>query len=321
MRITALILSLACINAFARQYTLEELEGISAYREKMRSDSQKGDAKAQLLMGISYQFGYNGCERNPKEAVLWYIPSAMQGNADAMFNLAACYQDGDGVEKNLIEAFAYYTLAKRYNRTLGVEERLGEVREKLSQSEIERGLARSKELYYTLNPKEKAREEAEIKQKEKAIKEEKDRQDAEVSRQLTIMQEKADQGDPDAEFKIGCAYASGVHGQFPKDDRQAVAWYLKAAKQGHAEAEYQLGLCSYNGNGAPKDIILSYALFDIAGNSLKKARDELTKIQKEMTDAQILAGQKRSREIQKQIEANIAKKDENPMFNYNNSGR
>ncbi len=34
---------------------------------------------------------------------------------------------------------------------------------------------------------------------------------------------------------------------------KAVEWYQKAAEQGYAEAQYNLGVCYYNGYGVPKN--------------------------------------------------------------------
>ena len=40
----------------------------------------------------------------------------------------------------------------------------------------------------------------------------------------------------------------------PQDDAQAVAWWRKAAVQGHAGAQYNLGVAGYgNGDGVPQD--------------------------------------------------------------------
>jgi hypothetical protein len=39
----------------------------------------------------------------------------------------------------------------------------------------------------------------------------------------------------------------------PKDEQQAVAWFRKAAEQGLALAQFNLGNMYYNGQGAPKD--------------------------------------------------------------------
>jgi TPR repeat protein len=39
----------------------------------------------------------------------------------------------------------------------------------------------------------------------------------------------------------------------PQDYKQAVVWYTKAAEQGHASAQYNLGILSENGHGTPQD--------------------------------------------------------------------
>ena len=38
----------------------------------------------------------------------------------------------------------------------------------------------------------------------------------------------------------------------PQDDTEAVKWYRKAAEQGHAEAQNNLGVMYLNGRGVPQ---------------------------------------------------------------------
>jgi uncharacterized protein len=40
---------------------------------------------------------------------------------------------------------------------------------------------------------------------------------------------------------------------------QALAWYLKAAAQGHARAQFNLGLMHASGQGARRDLLAAYA--------------------------------------------------------------
>lgn len=53
-------------------------------------------------------------------------------------------------------------------------------------------------------------------------------------------------GDPDAQFNLGQAYKLGRG--VPADMAQAEAWYTRAAKQGHLQAEDNLGLVLFTGN-------------------------------------------------------------------------
>lgn len=53
-------------------------------------------------------------------------------------------------------------------------------------------------------------------------------------------------GDPDAQFNLGQAYKLGRG--VPADMAQAETWYTRAAKQGHLQAEDNLGLVLFTGN-------------------------------------------------------------------------
>ncbi len=53
-------------------------------------------------------------------------------------------------------------------------------------------------------------------------------------------------------FNIGYDYYNGTNGK-QKDYSEAVKWYRKAAEQGHASAQYNLGVCYEDGQGVPRD--------------------------------------------------------------------
>ena len=61
----------------------------------------------------------------------------------------------------------------------------------------------------------------------------------------------AEQGHASAQFNLGLMYGEGEG--VPQDDAEAVKWYRKAAEQGLAEAQFNLGLMYYNGQGGPQD--------------------------------------------------------------------
>lgn len=61
---------------------------------------------------------------------------------------------------------------------------------------------------------------------------------------------KAKKGDAQAQFEIGKYY---YQWDTQTDYKQAVKWYKKAAKQGHALAQTMLGLCYFYGNGVKED--------------------------------------------------------------------
>ena len=57
----------------------------------------------------------------------------------------------------------------------------------------------------------------------------------------------ADQGHAGAQYNLGLMYANGRG--VVEDDAEAVRWYRLAADQGHADAQYNLGWMYANGRG------------------------------------------------------------------------
>jgi TPR repeat protein len=66
------------------------------------------------------------------------------------------------------------------------------------------------------------------------------------SNQLKI-QQLAEHGDAGAQYDLGWKYFKGEG--VPKDDVQAVAWFRKAADQGHANAQYIISITYHYGQG------------------------------------------------------------------------
>ena len=63
--------------------------------------------------------------------------------------------------------------------------------------------------------------------------------------------EKAKQGNATAQFWLGHIYSIGEG--VPRNDREAVKWYAKAAAQGNVSAQFQLGLMYDGGRGVPEN--------------------------------------------------------------------
>ena len=72
----------------------------------------------------------------------------------------------------------------------------------------------------------------------------------------------AEQGHASAQFNLGNMYANGRG--VPQDRQQALAWYRKAAEQGDASAQYNLGLMYANGEGVPPNYSLAYTWISVA---------------------------------------------------------
>jgi hypothetical protein len=89
----------------------------------------------------------------------------------------------------------------------------------------------------------------------------------------------AEQGYASAQYNLGSMYNNGQG--TPQDYKQAIKWYTKAAEQGDASAQYNLGLMYYNGQGVIPNNKYAYAWFSLAAISgLKDAikyRDIISK--------------------------------------------
>src|SRR6185503_12200357 len=77
-----------------------------------REAAQRGLAPAQYQLGLRYANG-DGVERDCVEAVKWYQRAADQGVPFAQFNLGVRYANGQGVERDPVLAYQWFSLAAR----------------------------------------------------------------------------------------------------------------------------------------------------------------------------------------------------------------
>lgn len=73
--------------------------------------AEKGDADAQLEMGVFFYYGRIRSGKNYLAALSWFEKSAHQGNCEALNLLGIMYHSSYGVEKDLNKALEYYTKA------------------------------------------------------------------------------------------------------------------------------------------------------------------------------------------------------------------
>ena len=103
-----------------------------------------------------------------------------------------------------------------------------------------------------------------------------------------------EQGDSYAQFKLGVAYSKGLG--VPRDFKQAVYWYQKAAEKRFTNAQLNLGLMYEKGQGVPLDYVEAHAWFNIAAfngeDSAMRGRDILAN---KMSPEQIAEAKYRAR--------------------------
>lgn len=104
---------------------LEHWEEYNAIPDKYESLAwhkklaKQGNAEAQNILGTisekQYWTSHKKNKKAAKEAFQWYEKSALQGNAEGEYNLAKCYYEGLGIEKNEDHAFSYFTKSAEQN--------------------------------------------------------------------------------------------------------------------------------------------------------------------------------------------------------------
>jgi TPR repeat protein len=80
-------------------------------KDNVFKQAEKGDAKAQFVLGLKYDTG-KGVPQDYAEAAKWYRKAAEQGYAEAQFNLGTMYDVGRGVRQDYAEAAKWYRKAK-----------------------------------------------------------------------------------------------------------------------------------------------------------------------------------------------------------------
>jgi len=271
-------------------------EGIGVAKDRdeavkwLHKAAHKGDGEAQNWLGNYHLFGF--FTPDYAQAVKWFRKSAEQGHADSQYWLGRCYEDGGGVAKDEIEAYAYVNLAGiTYEKA---RKHLAILEKKLSPEARLRGQQRAKEL------------QKEIEAKIAAKKTEKSPEAVDEVKAFEGYKAKAEKGDMKAQYNLGNSYYNG-DGTAP-DYAQAVKWFRKSAEQGHADSQYWLGRCYEDGDGVAKDEIEAYAYVNLAGITYEEARKYLAILEKKLSPEARLRGQQRAKELQKEIEAKISAK-------------
>lgn len=81
----------------------------SAFRQ-FKTDALRGNAFAQMKLGIMYRMGY-GVPQDFQKAVKWWRAAAEGGNANAQCNLGFMYLYGVALEMDPVRAYAWFSIA------------------------------------------------------------------------------------------------------------------------------------------------------------------------------------------------------------------
>lgn len=107
----------------------------------------------------------------------------------------------------------------------------------------------------------------------------------------------ADQGHARAQYRLGLMYENGLGVR--QDYAEAMTWWHKAAEQGLAKAHYALGYRYSEGVGTPQDYAQAYMRYALsAAQGDEKASKALDIIAEKMTPAQLSEARRMTREWQ-----------------------
>jgi hypothetical protein len=105
----------------------------------------------------------------------------------------------------------------------------------------------------------------------------------------------AEQGDAGSQVQLGAMYLLGQG--VPQDSAKAVALYLRAAEQGHAYAQYDLGAMYAEGTNTPQDYVAAYKWLSLAAaQGVKMAMQFRNDVTRKMTPAQTAEAQQQVRQ-------------------------
>ncbi len=157
--------------------------------------AEQGLAEAQFNLALTYQQG-EGVDVNFKKAVEWFEKAAEQGDAHAQCNLGIMYYDGHGVDVNYKKAVQWYEKAAEQGH-VNAQKNLG----------LMYGEGYGVDVNY-----------------QKAVQ---------------WYEKAAEQGDAQAQYNVGVMYEFGPQG-VDQSDSMAMRWYAKAAAQGDVDAQARI---------------------------------------------------------------------------------
>lgn len=197
--------------------------------------AEQGDIEAQFLLATLMKSKLQGVPAKPGKAFYWLQHAANSGHGQAQFQLATQYMKGEHVSRSTKTALkwfrraalqnipsAHYNLAVMYDKGDGVSKNIATA-VKWYQSAADLGSADAQQ---NLGIKYLAGDDFEAKPK----------------KAMELLTTAATSGSRDSQLLLGKLYHSGYRDQIKKNLEKAEMWYLKAARQGKTEAQYQLAL-------------------------------------------------------------------------------
>ena len=94
--------------------------------------AEKGDAIAQYEIARAYAHGYYSVKQDPQQAFKWYLAAATQKHPQSQYEVALCYENGIGVEKDMNRAYKFYYNALYLHAYIPSDKEKAEINYKLA---------------------------------------------------------------------------------------------------------------------------------------------------------------------------------------------
>jgi TPR repeat protein len=211
---------------------------------QIKALANTGDARAQTLVAIAFDWGRGGEAQDFAQAMTWYRKAADQGYARAQNNIGHLYDHGQGVKQDYAQAMIWYRKAADQDNA-GAQNNVGVL--------YDNGQGVKQDYAQAMNWHRKAADQGDaaaqynigvLYDNGQGVKQD-------YAQAMTWYRKAADQGNAFAQASIGFLYDNG-HG-VKQDYAQAMTWYRKAADQGNAFAQASIGFLYANGRGVQQD--------------------------------------------------------------------
>lgn len=210
--------------------------------EALTKKASGGDVDAQLSLALKYQNG-DGVDKDLGKAVAWYEKAASAGNAKAQYRVGNALRYGNGITKDVTKALEWIQKAADQN--------YGDAQFSVWQ------MHRSSSFIFDDDVESYALlEKAASNGSELAVLFLGSLYEREsVTKAAEFYRKHAERGDAHAQLFLGDKYAQGdgVH----LSEETAFQWYLKSAQQGNLTAQFKLGEIYRDGTLVPKDLIVA----------------------------------------------------------------
>ena len=250
-----------------------------------------------------------GVPEGAAEAAKWFREAAEQGYSDAQFNLGTMYTHGQGLPQDYVEAMKWYGLAGEQGdanaqNSIGLMHTYGHgVPQNFVEAYIWFSLAASGgdqdgAKHRDLTASLMTKEQIIEAQFHLGVRYGKGQGvPVDTANSLKWLRTAAKQGHTDAQFALGLMvkYDAERRG-VPVDDAEVAKCYQLAAEQGHPDAQANLGVLYARGDGVPTDNVRAYMWFSLsAAQGNQQAAKHRDLVVEIMTPAQIAEAQRLAR--------------------------